>query len=99
MTSAWSQHGLFMTSTHFRYPLSRGAMAAQKFGDLGMTALLGKTESRLSVVGLGVQIRAAGQQDAHDSQVPIGRRGEERRVAGSIPVIRFGAFCEEPRNN
>src|SRR5216683_2978410 len=72
--------------------LLRGPVAAQKFGDFGMAALLRETERRLSVIGLGVQIRAARQQQAYDSQVAIGRGREERRVAISVAVIRVSAI-------
>src|SRR5258708_17030763 len=77
--------------------LLRGPVAAQKIGDFGMAALLRETERRLSVVGLGVQIRAARQQQAHDSQVAIGCRRQERRRAISVAVIRVRAIFQNPR--
>src|SRR5437764_1269279 len=79
--------------------LLRSSMTAQKFGDFGMAAFLRESKSRLSIVRLGQQIGAAGQQDAHDSQMAIRGGGKKRGEAVSVTVIRVRAIGQEPRHD
>src|SRR5439155_8190003 len=75
--------------------LLRGPMAAQKFGDVGMAAFLRESKSRLSIIRLDLQIGAACQQDAYDSQVAIRGGGKKRGVAVSVTVIRVREWRSE----
>src|SRR2546421_11806474 len=76
--------------------LLRGPVVAQKFGDFGMTTLLGETERRLSIIGLGVQISAIFEQHFHDFEMTVGRSREQRRITRAIAAVRVGAMVQQP---
>ena len=64
-----------------------------------MTALGGKGQCGLAVVGFYVSIGTMGEQQFEDLEMPIRSGAEKRRVAGTVAVIGIECAFQEPADN
>src|SRR5215472_3191934 len=78
----------------------RGGRAdAEEVGDRRVTALGGKGQSGLAVVGFDVSIGTMGEQQFEDLEMAIRSGAEKRRVAGAVAVIGIECAFQEPADH
>src|SRR6516162_2226983 len=76
-----------------------GRADAEEVGDHRVTALGGKGQCGLAVVGFYVSIGTMGEQQFEDLEMAIRSGAEKRRVAGAVAVIGIECAFQEPADN